>query len=216
VPFGIVLWTDALISVRPLAAPWGPAWWGRPVRSRERYRATVTDRASQPLLFLDVDGPLLPFGGSQQREARPGDAAPHLAQLHVEAGPRLARLSCTLVWATTWLQDANTEIAPRLGLPDLPVVTWPEPTPEQEREDRWFGLCWKTRTLVSWAAGRPFAWVDDEISDADRDWVSGNHPGPALLRSVDASRGLLDVDLAALEAWLAGIPRSPASGDYPV
>jgi hypothetical protein len=29
-------------------------------------------------------------------------------------------------WATTWLDDANTEIAPRLGLPDLPVVAWPE------------------------------------------------------------------------------------------
>jgi HAD domain in Swiss Army Knife RNA repair proteins len=169
----------------------------------------VTDSASQPLLFLDVDGPLLPFGGSEQHEARQGDAASHLARLNVEAGPRLARLPCTLVWATTWLEDANTEIAPRLGLPILPVVTWPEPTAAQEREDQWLGLCWKTRTLVSWAAGRPFAWVDDEISDADQEWVSGNHPGPALLRSVDASRGLADQDLAAVEAWLSGLLRSP-------
>jgi len=106
------------------------------------------------------------------------------------------------VWATTWLEDANTEIAPRLGLPDLPVVTWPEPTEPQEREDQWFGLCWKTRTVMDWAAGRPFAWVDDEITNADRDWVSGNYPAPAMLRSVDASRGLTDRDFAALDAWL--------------
>lgn len=30
---------------------------------------------------------------------------------------------------------------------------------------------WKTRALVDWAAGRPFSWVDDEITDTDRRWV---------------------------------------------
>jgi hypothetical protein len=65
-----------------------------------------------------------------------------VARLRLDAGPRLAELPCTLVWATTWLADANTEIAPRLGLPDLPVVAGPEPTGAQEREDQWFGLCW--------------------------------------------------------------------------
>jgi hypothetical protein len=29
-----------------------------------RYRAGVTDSARRPLLFLDVDGPLIPFGAS--------------------------------------------------------------------------------------------------------------------------------------------------------
>jgi hypothetical protein len=66
-------------------------------------------------------------------------------------------------------------------------------------------LCWKTRTVVAWAAGRPFAWVDDEITDADRDWVSEHHPGQALLRSVDASTGLTDLDLTALDVWLRGL-----------
>jgi hypothetical protein len=107
-----------------------------------------------------------------------------------------------LVWATTWQEEANTEIAPRIGLPCLPVVTWPELTEAHEREDRWFGLCWKTRTVVDWAAGRPFAWVDDEITDADRDWVSAHHPGAALLHCAEASRGLTDQDFAALDAWL--------------
>jgi HAD domain in Swiss Army Knife RNA repair proteins len=166
----------------------------------------MTDRTRRPLLFLDVDGPLLPFGGSPLPRPREIVAVPHLARLRLEAGPRLARLPCTLVWATSWLEDANTEIAPRLGLPDLPVVTWPEPTGDHHREDHWLGLCWKTRALVNWAAGCPFAWVDDEITDADRDWVSAHHCGSALLRTIDASRGLTDEDFAALDAWLRGLP----------
>lgn len=166
----------------------------------------MTDRAGYPLLFLDVDGPLLPFGGSPLPGPPQIAASPHLARLRVDTGRRLAGLPCTLVWATAWLEDANAEIAPRLELPDLPVVTWPEPAAADEREDQWLGLCWKTRTVVNWAAGRPFAWVDDEVTDADRDWVSAHHPGPALLRTIDASRGLTDQDFAALEAWLRELP----------
>lgn len=87
------------------------------------------------------------------------------------------------VWATTWEDEANAEIAPRIGLPTLPVVNWPESSDEHDREDQWFGLFWKTRTLVDWADGRPFAWVDDEITDADRNWVSAHHRGRASCRS---------------------------------
>src|SRR5689334_6321282 len=87
------------------------------------------------------------------------------------------------------------------GLPALPVVTWPEPS-GHEREDRWLGLCWKTRALVDWARGRPFAWVDDEITDADRDWVPANHRGRALLYHVEPFRGLTGKDFTALDRWL--------------
>ena len=59
---------------------------------------------------------------------------------------------------------------------------------------------------MTWAAGRPFAWVDDEITDADRDWVSARHPGLALLRSIDASRGLTEKDFETLDAWLRELP----------
>ncbi|MGW4520279.1 hypothetical protein [Amycolatopsis sp. NPDC004378] len=34
------------------------------------------------------------------------------------------------------------------------------------------GPHWKTRPIVEHAAGRPFAWVDDETTDADRSWVA--------------------------------------------
>lgn len=162
----------------------------------------MSDRAERPLLFLDVDGPLLPFGEDPQREPRYAAPDSRLARLSPRTGLRLAGLPCTLVWATAWEDEANTEIAPRIGLPTLPVVNWPEPSDEHDLQDQWLGLCWKTRTLVDWAAGRSFAWVDDEITDADRDWVSTHHHGQALLRHVQSFRGLTDEDFAALDQWL--------------
>ena len=56
--------------------------------------------------------------------------------------------------------------------------------------------------LVHWAAGRPFAWLDDEITDADRAWTEAHHPARTLLHSVDHRHGLTDADFATLDAWL--------------
>lgn len=165
----------------------------------------MTGHAPRPLLFLDVDGPLLPFGAGPQHELAGTAPHSHLSRLDPRIGPRLAALPCALVWATTWEDEANAEIAPRLGLPPLPVVNWPQTSDEQERENRWFGLCWKTRTLVQWADDRPFAWADDEITDADRDWVSTHHHGPALLHHVTASQGLTTEDVTALDQWLRAL-----------
>ncbi|MCT4352055.1 HAD domain-containing protein [Streptomyces sp. Je 1-79] len=162
-----------------------------------------------PLLYLDVDGPLIPFGAPSQEyptyPATPGapeaDANPLLARIDPGLGTRLAALPCELVWATTWMSEANAYIAPRLGLPPLPVVDWPDPTAVDEH-DEWSGLHWKTRGLVDQAAGRSFAWVDDEITDTDRHWVAAHHRGHALLHRVDPRRGLTDADFAALGVWL--------------
>jgi hypothetical protein len=81
-------------------------------------------------------------------------------------------------------------------------VNWPEPSAENEHEDQWFGLHWKTRTLVEWAGGRPFIWIDDEITDADREWMPTHHHGRALLHHVPPSRGLTVEDFAVLDQWL--------------
>ncbi|MFB8144791.1 hypothetical protein ACFC40_34690, partial [Streptomyces parvus] len=73
---------------------------------------------------------------------------------------------------------------------------------EEEEEDLRDGLHWKTRTLVARAAGRPFVWVDDEITGTDRSWVAVHHPGPALLHRVEPRQGLRGSDYAVLDAWL--------------
>jgi hypothetical protein len=96
------------------------------------------------------------------------------------------------------MEQANEAIAPVLGLPPLPVLDSFEATVE----DDYFGLHWKTRAVVEWAAGRPFAWLDDEITDADREWIADRHPGRALLLRIDPRQGLTSSDLDKLEAWL--------------
>ncbi|WP_151770528.1 HAD domain-containing protein [Streptomyces abyssomicinicus] len=162
--------------------------------------------AARPVLFLDVDGPLLPFGAGTTPPAPDtvGTGNPLLSRLRPELGPRLLSLGCDLVWATTWLDEANEVLAPRLGLPELPVVRWAEDA--GVRGPR--GLRWKTAELVAWAGARPFLWVDDEIGPMDRLWVEAQHPGPALLHRVDPGRGLADADFTALARFTAGLRRS--------
>lgn len=153
-----------------------------------------------PFLFLDVDGPLLPFGGPHAGPVPAGAGNPLLPRLDPGLGPRLLSLGCALVWATSWLDEANEVLSPLLGLPALPVVRWPEDDPHVPR-----GVHWKTPALVEWADGRPFLWVDDEIGPLDRLWVEGVHPAPALLHRVDPRRGLTGSDFAVLTAFTAAL-----------
>lgn len=171
----------------------------------------MTGTGQRPLLFLDVDGPLIPFGAppSQYPTYQPdldspaAGSNPLLARVNPGHGPRLAALPCDLVWATTWTSDANEYLSPRLGLPQLPVVDWPEPSDLDEQDER-DGLHWKTRALVNWAAGRPFVWIDDEITDKDRRWVRARRGAPALLHRVDPRQGLAEADYVVLGEWLRG------------
>ncbi|MFI6350364.1 hypothetical protein [Streptomyces sp. NPDC050560] len=163
----------------------------------------------RPLLFLDVDGPLNPYA------ARPTRRPPGYTTLRVPTarlpGPRLtartlrvrlnprhgeALLACgyDLCWATTWMAAANTWIGPVLGLPPLPYVDFGDDLLARTAD----GVHWKTRALVAYADGRPFAWVDDEQSPGDRAHVAAHHRAPALLHHVSPRVGLRDHDFAAL------------------
>lgn len=167
----------------------------------------MTDHTGSPLLFLDVDGTLLPYGGARLPSAAEEwvdwqhTSNPQLAKIDLAHGPRLLRLPCVLMWATAWMDDANEVIAPLLGLPALPVVDLPQ-APEDDGADL---LHWKTRALVREAAGRPFIWVDDEITHLDRTWVSRHHRGRALLHRVEPEVGLTRTDFAVLQGWLGGV-----------
>jgi len=169
-----------------------------------RYDAGVSLRfADQPLIFLDVDGPLIPLKArplAQEHRSRTpigSTGNPLLDRLAPQDGHRLLALGCPLAWATTWGTDANEIISPRLALPELPVVDWPDDDEEPQH-----GLHWKTMYLIHWAAGHPFVWLDDEITDTDRRWTAAHHPERALLRRVDPYLGLTPADFAVIHDWL--------------
>ncbi|MEU8748879.1 HAD domain-containing protein [Streptomyces chartreusis] len=172
--------------------------------------------STRPFLLLDVDGPLNPFRAlylghrgyvtrrlhpaNWSQRQRPGSLRQRRGlrvRLHPEHGSRLLALPYELAWATTWQHQANEMIAPVIGLPrDLPVIEWPEMfTADPD------GLYWKTRHVVAWAAGRPFVWVDDMVTDRDVRHVEAHHGGAALLLPVDARRGLRERDFVELERW---------------
>jgi hypothetical protein len=173
-----------------------------------------------PLLLLDVDGPLNPYGSkahrrpegylthrvlpaswvARHRPSSPGPVKPLRLWLNPEHDPALLALPYELVWCTTWKDEANEHIGPRLGLPQLPYVDWP--TMHQGDPD---DLHWKTRYLTEWADGRPFAWVDDELEPRDTDWIAANHPAPAFTLCIDHRTGLQPPDFAALRAWADGL-----------
>lgn len=180
---------------------------------------------SKPLLLLDVDGPLNPWAAKPHRRpegystyrmnptARDGTpwTRAHRKLLRVwlnEAhGPQILTLGETfeLVWASTWGPEANKLIGSVLGLPELEYVDFWASDPEPDRRERTAGVYWKTPLLVEWAAGRPFAWVDDEVTEADREHVALVHRAPALLHHVSPRLGLLDGDFETLAAWAAGL-----------
>ncbi|MGW1279763.1 hypothetical protein ACWD4V_22825 [Streptomyces tsukubensis] len=167
----------------------------------------------KPLLLIDVDGPLNPYGAKPER--RPAGYTTHRMRpegwrekkplrvwLNPGHGGELLLLAdrFELVWATTWKGEANRWLAPPLGLPELPYIDWPVMHGRSPR-----GTFWKTRYVLDYAAGRPFAWVDDEITELDREFVEQKHLAAALLLRIDHRIGLTGPDFVALEEWAAAL-----------
>jgi len=154
----------------------------------------MNDTKSKPLLLLDVDGVLIPYAAPE----RPAGFEQHTLQdeqvwLAPHHGAWLRPLCdrFQLVWATGWEHDANRLIAPILGLPELPVI-------EFERDAS--GRFSKLPTLARFAADRPLAWIDDELSDAARAWAAGR-AARTLLLDADPAIGLTEQLVAAIIAF---------------
>ena len=151
----------------------------------------------KPLLFVDVDGVLNPqLSGSQARKL--GFTRRHVRYagrregvwINPEHGPMLLAMADTfdLVWATWWMHAANREIGPMLGLPTLPVAEFTDAD----------GLS-KVPGVLRYAAGRPFAWLDDDLS-SDELLAVRRHPDH-LVALVDDTVGLTETHLVTVRRW---------------
>lgn len=135
----------------------------------------------KPVLFLDIDGVLIPYDPFQLCRPREGliegtewtDWEEHivafregekLVALSAEMGTQLASLDVEIRWLTTWNPKANT-IGSLLGLPESGYAALPLPFGSRP---------WKlhaVKDFVEEEPGRPFIWVDDDdIHSWDLQW----------------------------------------------
>lgn len=159
---------------------------------------------TKPLLFIDVDGVL-------NRMVTPAVAAERgllsvrltpststisfMMNLDVNDGPVLMGMTDVfdLAWGTTWENDANTLIAPKIGLPgDLPVAT----TRYHEYS--------KAKGVLRLAAGRPFVWLDDALSAQDKQQIFADSPDSMVI-DVNESVGLSAKNLKVARTWAQGL-----------
>ena len=120
--------------------------------------------------------------------------------ISLAAGERLRRLSALydLVWATGWEERANESLAPLLGLPELPYLTF-------DGAARFGSAHWKLGPLDDYAGGRPLAWVDDSFDESCFEWAQ-QRPAPTLLVPTDSPHGLEETQTEALMHWAGGLP----------
>jgi hypothetical protein len=142
-------------------------------------------------VLIDVDGPLNPWAaktkpaGYRPFDIRVGwwrklriwldpDHGHQLRQLAEETGAELA-------WATIWGHRANTEIGPRLGLPELKVIEF--------HDDHG----WKYPAVARYAYERPLVWFDDDFGlhrDRNREFVHKRRHLTTALVHVDPATGI--------------------------
>ena len=192
--------------------------------------------AARGLLLLDVDGPLNPHaarpfarpsGYRPYRETRDGDWVDgwaartrrgHRVWLHPGHGALLRSLAdetgLRLVWATAWRHAANARVAPAIGLPELPVIDFPDTDAEITERGRllWrVGGGWKWPAVHAFADGMPLAWLDDEHDGTDhavaRAAFDRDRAGSTtLLCHVDPRYGLRRTHLDAVREWATRLP----------
>jgi hypothetical protein len=140
---------------------------------------------ARPVLLLDVDGVLNPYGtvtcpeGFTEYDLFPGEEPVRLCPAHGEWITELRHVF-DVAWATAWNDDANRLLAPLLGIDALPVVAMPSP-PFQPRD--------KVPPIARFAEQRPAAWIDDLHPEEAQIW-SATRREPTLLVPVVPAVGL--------------------------
>jgi HAD domain in Swiss Army Knife RNA repair proteins len=139
----------------------------------------------RPVLLLDVDGVLNPYGtpqcppGFTEHDLFPGEEPVRLCPTHGEWITELRQVF-DVVWATSWNDEANRLLAPLLRIGVLPVVTMPQ-IPFQPRD--------KVHAIAHFVGQRPAVWIDDLHAPEAWTW-STTRQQPTLLIPITPATGL--------------------------
>ncbi len=153
---------------------------------------------TRPLLLLDVDGVLNPFGAATcprdftEHHLFPDEEPVRVNRAHGSWITELAT-SFDIAWATGWNHDANRFLAPLLNICALPVLTMP-PAP--------FHPSAKVPLIDAYAQQRPVAWIDDAHTAEARSWAN-QRTAPTLLITADPAVGLNRQSIDQLVTWAA-------------
>lgn len=167
----------------------------------------------KPLLLVDVDGVLCPFGWdtmhfdggiptestiNRLRKSRfPGYVYQEHAYVHVsqDNAQRLVDLSeiFELAWCTGWGDKANEVIGPLHNLPELPVVEINGFSPH---------IHWKLDAIEEFVGDKPYAFIDDDITDLGVVYANlRNHSIPTLWLPIHCHEGLTEAHYEDLVAF---------------
>jgi hypothetical protein len=157
----------------------------------------------RPILAVDVDGVISLFGFEEAPDRSVAkfqliDGMVHCISL--PAGERLKQLSqhYDLVWATGWEDRANDSLAPLLGLPDLPFLTF-------DGAARFGSAHWKLGPLDQYGGRRPLAWIDDSFDESCYDWAE-RRDAPTLLVPTNSQLGLEQAHADTMVDWARALP----------
>lgn len=162
----------------------------------------------EPIWLLDVDGIVncWPAPSFEQLMASQdwNDAivGKHKIWWSRETVARIAALSTVVqpVWLTTWGRAAADLLAPRLGLPDFPVVE--DQSGSVDPNSHWWKLK-RAGELRTWLGpDRKIVWTDDHLHEGIRAECKAVLGQESLLIQPESNPGLTPLHCAAIEEFL--------------